>query len=146
MPRFIFVSFFWHNKAILPNFKFPILIHFSADNAVGTTKSPASNTVYPPIICGVNTGQHMYLDAGRSSTANMAITNTFSTTSFSRYWSIKISQIECDSPAAPPESTCLQYFTGATGIVKSFNFDSTSTTVVSIYLPHLIILLNLLQN
>ena len=113
---------------------------------MGTTKSPASNTVYPPIICGVNTGQHMYLDAGRSSTANMAITNTFSTTSFSRYWSIKISQIECDSPAAPPESTCLQYFTGATGIVKSFNFDSTSTTVVSIYLPHLIILLNLLQN
>ena len=110
-------------------------ILFSADNAVGTTKSPASNTVYPPIICGVNTGQHMYLDAGRSSTANMAITNTFSTTTtFSRYWSIKISQIECDSPAAPPESTCLQYFTGATGIVKSFNFDSTSTTVV--FLQH----------
>ena len=116
--------------------KFPIRILFSADNAVGTAKSPAGNTVYPPIICGVNTGQHMYLDAGKSSTANMAITNTFSTTTtFSRYWSIKISQIECDSPAVPPESTCLQYFTGATGIVKSFNFDSTSTTVVSISHP-----------
>ena len=49
----------------------------------------------------------MYLDAGRSSTANMAITNTFSvTTTFSRFWSIKISQIECDSASAPPESTC----------------------------------------
>ena len=98
---------------------------------MGTTKNPSSSTVYPPIICGVNTGQHMYLDAGRSSTANMAITNTFSTTTtFSRFWSIKVSQIECDSTSAPPESTCLQYFTGVTNIIKSYNFDTTSTSVV----------------
>ena len=112
---------------ILGLFFFP----FSASGTTGTTKNGPGTTVYPVIICGENSGQHVYLDAGKSSTADMTITNTFdTTTTFARKWLIKVSQIECDSTALPPEPSCYQYFTGTSNIVKSFNFDSTSSTVV----------------
>ena len=108
-----------------------LIFPFSAAGTTGTTKNGPGTTVYPVIICGENSGQHIYLDAGKSSTADMTITNTFdTTTTFARKWLIKVSQIECDSTNLPPEPSCYQYFTGISNTVKSFNFDSTSSTVV----------------
>ena len=37
-----------------------------------------------------------------------------------------MSQIPCDATYAPPQSDCLQYFTGVQDTVKSFNFDATA--------------------
>ncbi len=40
----------------------------------------------------------------------------------SRRWSIKITQISCDSELLAPDG-CTQYFLGSTGTVQTFNFD-----------------------
>jgi hypothetical protein len=123
-----------------------------------------------PILCGENTGHHMYLDVkGRASTdlnivlekleqhlyecpdkfgifmpnnleklspterqsskypsVNLANAGNLPTASFStrRAWKIKVEQLSCGcstSTAAP--DGCLQYYTGISGSVKSFNYD-----------------------
>ncbi|KAF0303663.1 hypothetical protein FJT64_024384 [Amphibalanus amphitrite] len=76
-----------------------------------------------PTICGINTGNHMYVDAGTAS-ADTPITLSFVTTggSFSRSWKVRVSQIPCNT-IYTAESSCLQYFTGIQGTIKSYNFD-----------------------
>ena len=92
--------------------------------SIGITKDSSGNQVYPPILCGENTGQHVYLDAGRASNSDITLMNTFDTgATFGRKWNIKVSQIPCDATSAPPSADCLQYFTGLQDTVKSFNFD-----------------------
>jgi len=73
----------------------------------------------PPVICGKNTGQHMYVDADGMTCNQLSFT-------WMKYneqkFNIKISQIECGSEMLAPPN-CLQYFTGLEGTIKSFNFD-----------------------
>ena len=45
-------------------------------------------------------------------------------TGVNREWKIKVIQYECDSPSLAPEG-CLQYFTGISGNVSSFNWKTT---------------------
>jgi hypothetical protein len=45
-----------------------------------------------------------------------------STTIPNRQWSIKVTQIACDSPMRAPDG-CTQYFFGDTGTVQTYNFD-----------------------
>lgn len=79
----------------------------------------------PPNVCGTLTGQHMYLDSGRATTA-ATLKFTFATGStLSNTWRIKVSQIGCGNPARAPPG-CLQYFFGGnTNTVSSFNWDGT---------------------
>ncbi|XP_059087690.1 uncharacterized protein LOC131884071 [Tigriopus californicus] len=79
----------------------------------------------PPIICGFNSGQHMIVDASR----NMCNEAQFSLSgSGTREWDIKVTQYNCGDEQGGPDG-CLQYFTGTTGTVASFNFLTTSPTV-----------------
>ena len=72
-----------------------------------------------PIICGRNTGEHMYIDAG---SGNSPTSLTFITTgSFERAFKMKISQIECGAVNRGVEG-CLQYHTGVSGTIRSFNY------------------------
>ena len=48
---------------------------FTVSGAIGITKNSNSVQVYPPIICGENSGQHMYLNAGRASSDNITLSN-----------------------------------------------------------------------
>ena len=67
---------------------------------------------YPPILCGLGTGQHMYLNAnpGKNVDASIAIA-LGSGSSAARRWSIRVTQISCGTLyTAPPN--CLQYHTG----------------------------------
>jgi len=70
-------------------------------------------------LCGTLTGQHIYVE---NDGANPAATLTIATsdTVLARTWKILVRTIECDSPAKAPGG-CLQYFTGTSGNVKSFN-------------------------
>jgi len=69
-----------------------------------------------PVICGTNTGEHMYVDA--SDNCNKIVFNIGSSTA---EWSIKVMQYSMDFSNKAP-SGCLQYFFGAaTGTVQSFN-------------------------
>jgi hypothetical protein len=103
---------------------------FTITGAVGTSKNSDSTQIYPPIICGENAGQHMYLNAGRATNDAITLTHAFNTgATFGRKWNIKVSQIECDSSSAPFSPDCLQYFTELQDTVKSYNFEGSGSTV-----------------
>jgi len=75
-----------------------------------------------PKICGTNTGHHMYVDMGLSTNSPVVLTVVTAGNSFARSFSIKVSQIECNS-LAKASSGCLQYFTGVAGRFFSFNYN-----------------------
>ncbi|XP_046459000.1 uncharacterized protein LOC124205594 [Daphnia pulex] len=84
-----------------------------------------------PTICGDNGGQHMYLDIPSSAVtpSNVQLMFTFSEETAVRSWNIKIALLPCGAFYLAPVD-CLQYFTAATGRVRSFNWlDTNSTTI-----------------
>lgn len=98
--------------------------------------SPSSN---PPMICGTNTGHHMYVEADVERgnklffsfsdmvTVQPAITRGV-TTLATRAWDITISHIECTSLTLPPNG-CTKYFWNAAGraVLNNYNFVSGDT-------------------
>ncbi|KAK9496784.1 hypothetical protein O3M35_012977 [Rhynocoris fuscipes] len=78
-----------------------------------------------PGICGVNNGNHMYIDAGTGPTNPITLTVVTSGPSFARNWKMKVCQIPCSSTYRAEEG-CLQYFTGVSGQIKSYNYDPVS--------------------
>lgn len=80
----------------------------------------------PPIVCGYNTGQHMWVPASDDCvTINIDVDTATSGTT--RSWNIKVSQFECGNLRAPEEN-CLQYHTATSGTIASFNYDTTKTS------------------
>ncbi|TRY80250.1 hypothetical protein TCAL_08999 [Tigriopus californicus] len=76
--------------------------------------------VRPPIICGLNTGQHVFVDA--DSVCN-ALSFQFGPTTTMRTFQIRVTQYACDSPNLAP-SGCTQFFTNPSGTVQTFNFGN----------------------
>ncbi|KAJ0183295.1 hypothetical protein K1T71_001271 [Dendrolimus kikuchii] len=76
-----------------------------------------------PILCGINTGQHVYLEV---SDVDGPIHFSIQTISLeSRLFSIKVSQLtSADDLAAP--TGCLQYFKDSEGFLESFNYRDIS--------------------
>jgi len=62
---------------------------------------------------------------GLSSNNPVVLTVVTAGQSFSRTFSIKITQIECDS-LAKAANGCLQYFTGVSGNLQSFNYNNAA--------------------
>jgi len=79
--------------------------------------SASSDGQAAPIICGTNTGYHMILDA-RDDCNKLTFTWSSSGT---RTWNIHVMQIACTDKWKPPEG-CLQFFTGTTGTINSYNY------------------------
>ncbi|XP_026758625.2 uncharacterized protein LOC113518061 [Galleria mellonella] len=86
------------------------------------------NTVVPTI-CGDNTGQTIFVDFNGNAAITITITATASTT-FARRWNMKLVQLGCDCPGIAPNG-CLQYYTGTSGTINSFNYGSAANTVLS---------------
>lgn len=97
----------------------------------------------PPGICGLNTGQHMYVEADvdrcnklQFSLADMATdgttqltTNRGQTALGTRTWDITISQIECTSSTLPPIG-CTKYWWGSgRATLTNYNFKSGMGTL-----------------
>lgn len=83
----------------------------------------------PPVICGTNTGQHMYVpasDACNILSANIGSASTATTSAFA----IKVTQVECGSKTKAPDG-CLQYFTGTTGTIDTFNYNAGSGVLLT---------------
>ena len=77
----------------------------------------------------------VYVDIGMDSGATAKLDFTFGTsTTVSRTWEVKVTQIECYSVSRPYDSGCLQYHTGTTGRFTSFNFAQTASTAYA-HLP-----------
>jgi len=91
------------------------------DSFVVTTPGFAA----PPVICGYNSGQHMYVPA--SPRCNQLVFNFDLQVNTARLWNIKVSQISSSDGTNPPPG-CLQYFTGTEGSVANFNFKNRQTS------------------
>ena len=71
----------------------------------------------------------VYIEIGQDSTAFAKLTFTIGTsTTVSRVWEIKVTQLECWSKSRPHDTGCLQYYTGTTGRITSFNFGQSSSS------------------
>lgn len=79
----------------------------------------------PPVVCGHLDGQHIYVSTGKQTTAATIILTKVGTTA--SHWKIRTREIECASNVLPPDG-CTQYFTGTSGVIKSFNADAASAT------------------
>merc|ERR1711997_338182 len=77
-------------------------------------------------LCGVLTGQHIFVDVAPG-TGAMAMTLNIDTSAVSgdRMWKILVRQIQCDDVNRPPGG-CLQYHTGLSGQLTSFNGARTA--------------------
>ncbi|GAB6021617.1 hypothetical protein CHUAL_004202 [Chamberlinius hualienensis] len=75
-----------------------------------------------PVICGHNSGLHVYVDfpKGVNSVPLSVVTTGHR---HNRLWNIRVSQIECNSPSIAP-SGCFQYYTGPSGSLRTFNYDA----------------------
>jgi len=80
-----------------------------------------ANGFTTPVICGLNTDQHMYIEIGEDDSATIAF--TFAEVDATRTFEIKVTQFHCDSEMRPPEG-CLQYHTGIDGSIQTFNYDN----------------------
>lgn len=89
-----------------------------------------------PVICGVNAGQHMYVDTTGSDCVDVHY-GIGGGTSATRELDIRVSQFACgDEMGGPPG--CLQYYTSSLGKIRSFNFpDLTYTGTVGYKYVHL---------
>merc|ERR1711971_582492 len=88
--------------------------------------SPGS--VGSPEICGVNTGDHMYIDASDSCNS---LTFQIGEQTFTRQWNVKVTQYAMDFPNKAPKG-CLQYHFAGDGnddgdldptVIRSFNWN-----------------------
>ncbi|XP_037821373.1 uncharacterized protein LOC119610297 [Lucilia sericata] len=78
-----------------------------------------------PVLCGINTGQHIYVDVENSPDSKIYLSFFAKVPTGSRSFNIKINLLEDN--LAP--LGCLQYYTELEGIVKSFNYDIEGTIV-----------------
>lgn len=90
-----------------------------------TVTNPSGSS--PPTICGINSGEHMYVDSTTACNdlAFILGQSAIETTLATRSWSIRVTQYACDYSNLAPAG-CTQYFWGdGTGIIKSYNWDGS---------------------
>lgn len=87
-----------------------------------------------PMICGENSGQHIFLDMA-DGCANLHFNLVSAQSMTSRRWDIRVVQYVCGDTNAGPEN-CLQYHMGVTGAFRSFNYPSNFPTVTTTHLSN----------
>jgi hypothetical protein len=81
-----------------------------------------------PQICGANTGYHMIMDNAPGETScQVASFDIGGQTTTSRVWSIRVTQYACGDYDSSGWPGCLQYYTGAGGVIQNFGFPPTVT-------------------
>jgi len=112
------------NGEIIPNAGIGVAVSESGQCLTDTFSIGGQDSV--PLICGTNSGEHVYYDADDNCNQlafQFGSTLLGQSAKATRQFDIKISQIDCNSELLAP-SGCTQYFTGAgPANVKSFNFD-----------------------
>merc|ERR1719293_626093 len=118
-------------------------LDFQTFSGFATTTGGACNDYFtaagqtgknPPSICGTNTGYHMYVEFGATSTDSITLTNTYVSGGLTtaRTFNILARQISCTASWKAP-TDCVQYFTGKSGTVKSYNFGGGQLLQSQIY-------------
>merc|ERR1739838_454794 len=78
-----------------------------------------------PVICGSNDGQHLFVDTDGSSCVTAAF--SFGSDTTTRNYRIHAIQYDRLNEMGGPAG-CLQFFTGATGTVNTFNWAAVATS------------------
>ncbi|XP_040565053.1 uncharacterized protein [Lepeophtheirus salmonis] len=80
-----------------------------------------------PVICGLNTGAHIYLDVNDNALKS-GIELKFQFKGMGqRRWRILSSEIECNNPGRARPG-CLQYYFESTGRINTFNFNAMGSS------------------
>ncbi|KAG4077894.1 hypothetical protein HA402_013828 [Bradysia odoriphaga] len=79
-----------------------------------------------PILCGVNSGQHVYVNVDSSLDRKLYL-SVLAASPDARAFNIRISQIQGAFGQAP--QNCLQYYQDANGVVQTFNYDDLAEIV-----------------
>merc|ERR1719422_1696857 len=93
--------------------------------AVGQCTGDTFQAGNSPVICGANDGQHMIVDSDGSSCVTALF--TFGGGTVNRRYTIHVIQYESTNEMGGPPG-CLQFFTGATGLVQTFNWQTATTS------------------
>jgi hypothetical protein len=80
-----------------------------------------------PLICGINTGQHIFVDASKECSKAAF---TFGALAATRQYDIKVTQYDCKNEMGGPPG-CLQYLTANAGNIASFNYPIGAAAVTS---------------
>merc|ERR1719367_1133509 len=89
------------------------------------TNTASSTATGTHTLCGVLTGQHMYLDNSGVANNLNTISIELGVNAFARTWKILVQLIENGNPGIVGKPTgCLQWFTGASSTVSSFNHNN----------------------
>jgi hypothetical protein len=105
----------------------------ATDAAIGQCRTDtfvaSGSTGGTPVICGINTGQHLYVDTDGKECASAAF--VFGGTSTARTYNIKVQQYSCTDLDNGGPQGCLQYLNSATGrgTIASFNYPIGATAV-----------------
>lgn len=89
------------------------------------TVSGAAASASLPVLCGVNTGNLMYIDT-RGAPGPYKLNFNFGAQDYMRRWKIRVIQYT-DESLCPPRN-CLQYYTETMGTVMSYNNVASTTT------------------
>jgi len=83
-----------------------------------------------PVICGTNSGQHLFVDTDGKACATVSL--TFGGANSQRNLNIHVTQFDRADEMGGP-SGCLQYYTELTGTIRTFNWqtDAASSTHLS---------------
>ncbi|CAH2047217.1 unnamed protein product, partial [Iphiclides podalirius] len=87
-----------------------------------------------PILCGINTGQHLYIEVGDIEEPIRLTIQTI--TAENRLFSIKVTQLTSSDISAAPTG-CLQYFNGPHGYIESFNYKNITEATMAIHPSYL---------
>jgi len=90
-----------------------------------TTETASATATGTHTLCGVLTGQHIYLDNSGVANNLNRISIELGVSAVARTWKILVQIIEDGNPGIVGKPTgCLQWFTGASGTVSSFNHNN----------------------
>jgi len=87
-----------------------------------TVTSSAEYPITP--LCGTLTGTHMYVETGRNNMRGGTVRiQTSAAANINRSWRIRVITLECETAFKAP-TDCLQYLTGPSNRIRSFNFGN----------------------
>jgi len=107
----------------------PMMGSCDNDTVMFSNVDPVSASTVPPALCGMLSGQEMYVYVKNTDSATNVLFNIASMTSSSK-WKIRVEQIACASEMLAPPG-CLTYAMTTSGSIQSYNIAGGSGEMIN---------------